>query len=216
MVSDRFYLACLRDTVGSNVAFHCVNGHGYSTNISKAHVYSKEEAQQAWDRGREFDLPLCAAMVDALSVNHVDCQYIPSESEIDDQRSEYVAFVKSRWDGNDVYWLRHAGLPTTNFDLAEIFDAPGDQDGLVWVPFNVADKAKRKTFDVSKINRRRMIQSAGLITPDHIKRHRRKRNNSGKTRWNCDGCGRINWQYNPYDFDGCSNSDCGKHRYEYA
>lgn len=74
MPSNRFYLACLRDTVGTNVAFHCIDGKGYGTNTKVAHVYTRVEAQHAWEMGREFDLPLAADKVDALTVDHVDCQ----------------------------------------------------------------------------------------------------------------------------------------------
>lgn len=67
MKSDRFYLACLRDTVGTNVSFHGLSG-GYTSDIDKARSYSREEAQSEWNSGRSFDLPpLCADKVDALA-----------------------------------------------------------------------------------------------------------------------------------------------------
>ncbi len=208
MKSDRFYLACLRDNVGSNVSFHCKDGKGYSTDIDRAHTYTREEAQKAWDLGREYDLPLCADRVDALAKYHVDSQLIPSESEKAGLYTLYVAYEKQRWDGNDVYWLRSFGLPTTNFNEATLYPYPGRNEGLVWIGFETAEAAKRRTFNSSLVDRRRMIQSAGLLTPEHVKRHRRRRPDSGKTRWNCPSCGRIHWQYNPHDFEGCSNIEC--------
>lgn len=36
-----FYMACLRDTVANNMAFHCVDGAGYTTDKNKVHVYTK-------------------------------------------------------------------------------------------------------------------------------------------------------------------------------
>lgn len=209
MKSDRFYLACFRDNVGTNVAFHCKDGCGYSTDISKAHVYTREEAQHAWEMAREFDQPLCADRIDALTEWHVDCQYIPTETTLQDGCTEYVAYQRQRWNGNDVYWLSDGRLPTCNFELATVFPKPigaGTGD-VVWVPLGAAEAAKRRTIDTSLINLRSMCQAAGLIIPERIKRMRR-RLPSGKTRWNCPGCGRIHWQYNPYDFDGCSNAFC--------
>jgi len=208
MKADRFFLACLRDTVGSNVSFHCKNGRGYSTALHLAHEYTREQAQSAWDRGRDFDMPLNADMVEELSVFHVDCQYLPTETVIEDECREYVAFEKGKWNGNDVYWITNKGLPTCDFNKAAVFDAPGDDDQLVWVPLHMACKVRRRTFCIDLINRRRMIQASGLITPDHVKRSRRRKNSSGKTRWNCPACGKISWQYNPYDFEGCNDIYC--------
>lgn len=210
MASNRFYLACLRDTTGTNVAFHG-DPSGYHTDIDKAREYTLEQAQRAWNAGREFDLPLCADRVDALATWHVDCQYIPHKSTIVENCNRYVAFQKGRWDGNDVFWIRTDGAPTTDFSMAGVYDTPGDEDGAVWIPFELADAVKRRTVSISNINRRKMVQGAGLIMPEHVKRHRNRRD-SGKTRWNCPGCGKINWQYNPHDFQGCKDAFCPKAR----
>ena len=200
-------MACLRDTLGTNTVFHCRNGAGYSSDVDKAHAYTLDEAQRAWNSGREFDLPLNADLVDSLTVNHVDCQRIPRESVVNTDKPGHVAYVAGKWDGNDVYWLSDNSLPTTDFNLAAIRDFAGSGDGLIWIPFDVANAAKRRTFSVGLINRRKMTQASGLKMPEHIKRTRR-RNHSGKTRWNCPGCGQISWQHNPYDFDGCRNINC--------
>lgn len=39
-MNNRFYMMCLRETVGNNASFHCHNGNGYSSNIDRAHVYT--------------------------------------------------------------------------------------------------------------------------------------------------------------------------------
>lgn len=210
MASNRFYLACLRDNVGDSVAFHCKNGNGYSTDIDRAHECTLEEAQKAWNGGREFDLPLCADKVDAQAQARVDCQKLPTESVISDDVTSYVGFQRGRWCGNDVFWLVEKGLPTINFHYAQRYERPGGVTDVVWLPFEMADKAKRRTLDTARLNRRKMVQAAGLITPDHIKRYRR-RQPSDKIRFNCPSCGRIAWQLHPYEFDGCSNTDCDKY-----
>lgn len=66
MCKNRFYMMCLRETVGNNASFHCHNGNGYSSDIDSAHVYTLEEAQKAWNCGRDIDQPVCADSVDAL------------------------------------------------------------------------------------------------------------------------------------------------------
>ncbi|EKI4633759.1 hypothetical protein PC147_004822, partial [Escherichia coli] len=53
-MNNRFYMMCLRETVGNNASFHCHNGNGYSSDIDRAHVYTLEEAQKAWNCGRDI------------------------------------------------------------------------------------------------------------------------------------------------------------------
>jgi hypothetical protein len=207
MASNRFYLASLRDSVGTNISFHRRDGRGYSTDTDQAHVYTRKEAQRAWNNGRKFDLPLCADRVDALTVMHVDHQGLPIQTVLRDGCRHYVGFDDYSRDGNDVYWFQGHGPKTTDFMKAVIFEAPGLYCGLIWLPFDVAEALKRRTFSRGKINRRTMTQGAGLVTPALIKRERRRKD-SGKTRFNCPDCGRIAWQLNPYIFEGCRNLAC--------
>ena len=211
MTSNRFYLACLRDNVGSNVSFHAKAGRGYTSDLDKAEIYTQAGAQAAWNRGRSFDQPLCANQVDKLAIWKVDCQYIPCESEMPEGVHRFVGFMKGRWDGNDVYWLQEDGRPTINFQQASVFSKPIDNDNEVWMPFITAEKAKRRTFNSYMINRNTLVQGAGLVTPGHIKRYRRRKE-SDKTRFNCHGCGQIVWQENPHDFNGCKNKSCEEFR----
>lgn len=214
MEPGMFYMLCLRDTVGTNASFHCKDGSGYSSDIDKAHAYTREEAQSAWNCGRDIDLPISAYWVNALSVFHVDHQHVPGETTIEDGCDRYVGFVKGQWDGNDLYWLCNGYIPVTDFSSASIYGKSDTaRDGIVWLPFHIADTAKRRTFPIELLNRRTMIQGAGLRKPDWLKRQER-RNPSGKTRWNCPCCGKISWQFNPYDFDGCRDVYCEEYRSE--
>lgn len=213
-MKNRFYLACFRDNVGGNIAFHGIDGNGYVTDISKAHQYTLEEAQQEWEGAREYDQPISADHIDALTCDKVDCQKLPSESDLSKTSSGYVAFKKGAWNGNDVYWHSLEGS-TLNFKLAmtlTLSEAKALGDRYVVVPFELANSAKRKTFAMSLLNRKTMIQGAGLKTPDRIKRNRRRKNNPME-RWNCPECGIINWQLNPHDFQGCSRIECKESKY---
>jgi hypothetical protein len=213
-MKNRFYLACLRDNVGSNMAFHAINGLGYTTDVNKAHVYTRQEAQQAWERGRLFDMPISAEHVDALTCWKVDCQLLPCESDFSQSENGYFAFRSQRWDGNDVYWLSLEG-PTLNVRLAKKFtlnEAKKLGEDVVVVPIGIAKQHERKTFDHHLLDRRTMIQGAGLVMPGHIRRaRRRKPNPHPKTRFNCPSCGKINWQHNPHDFHGCNDVFCDAH-----
>lgn len=210
-MKDRFYLACFRDNVGSNVGFHAIDGLGYTTDITKAHVYNKEQAQRAWENAREYDQPISADHIDELAVYKVDCQYIPCETTITDEEY-YAAYAKKMWDGNDVYFQSVEGL-TTDFSKAlkiTKHDALLFFADKILIPYSIAENVKRKTFQFSNINKRKMIQGAGLVTPDRIKKYKRRVANP-KERWNCPCCGKINWQYNPYDFEGCNDVNCKEH-----
>jgi hypothetical protein len=218
MKSNRFYLACYRDNVGSKVSFHRRNGSGYSTNIAEAETMTLEEAQRWFERCREFEEPLCADRVDALAEFCVDHQYIPCVTTRGRDGALYAGFQKNRFDGNLVFWISNDGLPTINFDRASFTHTPDlSSMAIVWMPALMAAQAAEKRISASLINRRSMQTAAGLITPDRVKKARRNsaRPSSRKTRWNCPYCGRISWQYNPYDFDGCSNIDCSERRQTY-
>lgn len=212
-MENKFYMLCTRETVGSNASFHCKDGMGYSSDIDKAHVYTREEAQAAWQSGRSIDQPVCESAVDSMFVYHVDHQYIPSGNPASDDARIYVGYIMGDWDGNDVFWLNDRGYPSTDFSLAKKFSAPDlSLDNVVWLPFEIADQQKRRTFPIAKFNARTMVQGRGLLTPDWLKKQRRRKGNSGKTRWNCPCCGKISWQFNPYDYDGCLDFMCEAYR----
>lgn len=208
--SPTFLMACLRDNVGGNVAFHAVDGAGYTTNIDKAARYTKEAAQKYWNSAREFDLPLDAEKIEALTVYKVDMQYIPCERVID-KSGCYVAYRKGAYAGNDVFWLDEEGGNTTNFMRAKKLSRPLNDADYICIPFAIADAQKRRTFDASKLNKRKLVQASGLITPAHIKKYRRRKYNP-KTRFNCPCCGKISWQHNPHFFEGCKDVYCDEYR----
>ncbi len=204
---NRFYLACTRDSVGSNMAFHGAKG-SYPTDVAKAQVYTLEEAQQVWETARDIDQPISADHVDAMCLYKVDCQHIPSDPTWDDS-DDYVAYRSGAWDGNDVYWYAKPSR-TTDFEKALRLtkeEATALPEGLIAIPFSLANNAKRRTFEYRHFNPRTMVQGAGLKIPEHIKKERRRRPGL-KTRMSCPSCGRFNWQYNPHDFERCSNYEC--------
>lgn len=215
-MKNRFYLACFRDNVGTSVSFQCKEFKGYHTNIDKAHVCTLEEAQYEFNHAREYDLPISADHVDDLAVWKVDHQYISRETEpLTDTQNTYVAYEKGLFDGNDVYWLNTDECTTsTNFEKASVFGYPIAKklgSKYVIIPFSMADQAKRRTFDFRKLNKRTMVQGAGLKTPEYLKKASRRKSNP-MTRFNCPSCGKITWQENPYDFESCKDFHCDEWR----
>jgi hypothetical protein len=211
-MKDRFYMACFRDNVGSNVAWHSLNGGGYTTNIDSAHVYTREEAQSAWELAREFDQPISADHVDKLAVWKVDHQNVSSKTVMDDS-THYVAFREGCWDGNDLYWMnKYFGL-TTDFKRSSFLTEKEakaflkSEPGYIVIPWNQADAVKRRTFAFNLFHQRKMVQGAGLVTPKRIKLSR-KRNPNPMSQLNCPSCGKFVWQMHSYFFEGCKDRSC--------
>ena len=205
-------MACRRDDLGGLLTWHGKKGRGYVTDISKAHEYTREGAQSSWHR--DIDQPVSADHVDALAIYRVDMQHIGCES-IDGGDCDYVAFKSGRYNGNDVYW--YYDLQNGNKDYSNDFSRAKKYSfrevamirNAVFMPFEVANLVKRKVFEIKYFNAQTMVQGAGLKIPDDIKKcKRRSARSSGKVRWNCPHCGKISWQLNPYDFDGCLDRSC--------
>ncbi|PAR95635.1 hypothetical protein CGT81_16435 [Vibrio cholerae] len=201
--------------VGSSVLFWAMDGHGYTTNIDLAHVYTREETQRDVDNGwlRDKDeFPLCADDVEALAQWRVDCQYVKKTfPDFTDPNDEYVLVKKGRWDGND---LAFANGMDFDFDYSKAksfraFDVEAyieqDQPSFVIVPRYHTDEIARRTFQKQNINRRKMITAAGITGL----RQKRTRKASGKNRFNCIYCGRIIWDFaHPDDGLHCGSDSC--------
>lgn len=209
---QQFYLASLRDTLGGNMSFHSLEHSGYHTDIRKAQPYSRDQAQQAWENGRSFDLPVSKFWVDSLAVYHVDHQYIPTATKLVDGEFRYVGYMRGQYEGNDVFWLCDGYKPVRDFSSATVYDIPDQSNtDVVWLPHSMVDAVKRPTFALRLLDRRSMIQHCGLKQPDWVRKERRRKSASNNVRWNCPGCGQLHWQLNPYSFDGCRNPLCSSY-----
>ena len=78
-MSDLFYLQDSRASLGSQAMFWALNGCGYTSNVSKAQSYTKEQAQSQHN-GRLTDVPLMCSLVNELTELGVDCQRLPEAS----------------------------------------------------------------------------------------------------------------------------------------
>jgi len=72
---DEYYLQDSRDLVGNDMLFWAKNGQGYTTDLRKAHVYTKDEAVKQ-HQCRETDIPWPKEYIDAKTRPAVDCQYV--------------------------------------------------------------------------------------------------------------------------------------------
>ncbi|UGQ44937.1 hypothetical protein [Massilia endophytica] len=81
MSDDLFYLQDSRSYVGNDMLFWAKDGNGYTTDISKAQVYSKADAV-ARHQIRETDIPWPKSYIDAKTRPAVDMQYVKCDEAL--------------------------------------------------------------------------------------------------------------------------------------
>lgn len=201
-----FYLQDSRSNVGTNVSFWRKGGAGYGCGLGELETYTLEEAQRQHDC-RETDIPLLKELVDKLSISAVDCQVLP-ESEPIDNNGEYVIQIKGHWNGNDILFV--GGYQRTyNYESAKIFTIEevnrhySDANIYHFFSKTAIDEISRRTFQEENIDKYRMIRKPGI----KLKKPKRARYTTGKSRGNCPVCGRITWDYNPYENAYCTDHD---------
>lgn len=72
---DLYYLQDSRNYVGNDVLWWAKGGNGYTTDLSKAELYTKATAVQMHE-ARSTDIPWPAAYIQARTRPAVDAQYI--------------------------------------------------------------------------------------------------------------------------------------------
>lgn len=75
MSEELFYLQDSRSYVGNDMQFWAKDGKGYTTDVSKAEVYTKPEAV-AMHESRVTDTPWPKVYIDAKTRPAVDMQYV--------------------------------------------------------------------------------------------------------------------------------------------
>lgn len=205
-MDELFYLTSRHGDCDDDLMLHGIEGNGYVTDLSKAHKFTLEEAQKELDHDIN-SLPLLVDAVDAIGIQAVDCQYI-KEPKRKDPNGEYVVQVDRTWNGNDIAFIKKYG-ETFDYREAEVFtydEAMMHFAGTRNVILSKAymDSLSRPVMWRSLVSTRKMITGAGI----KYKKPRKKKEGTGKTRMNCPSCGRLHWQHNPYDFDGCDNTSC--------
>jgi len=209
-MGELFYLQDSRSNLGSNAVFWNKDGCGYGTNLDQLEVYTLESAQ-SHHSGRNSDVPLLKSLVDELSVLAVDHQYLP-ESLTDDKTGEYVIQIKGSWNGNDILFVAEHGSSykyndAKVFTVGEISSFLSNKDRYTVFSKHSIDRIARRTFQIENIDKKSMITKAGI----KLVKPKRVRPTTGKTRGNCPECGKITWDYNPYE-----NSYCAEHEHEFS
>jgi len=202
-----FYLRSRHGDTGTNVMFHNKNGAGYGTNLDNLHVFTTEEAQKKLDWDIK-SLPLLKSEVDKLSILAVDMQYLDAVKS-KEFSGLYVVQMDRKWNGNDICFYSEDG-ETFDYGKAHVFIGGAGvnfilgKSGMILWPKDYLDTICRRTFQSTNINTRKMITGAGIV----YRKPRKPRPTTGKTRGNCPECGKITWDYNPYEDAYCADHYC--------
>jgi len=78
---SEFYLQDSRSYVGNDVLWWAKDGRGYTTDLSKAHIYTKEDAQRQHD-SRPSDIPWPKDYIDQKTRPAVDVQHIKRDEAL--------------------------------------------------------------------------------------------------------------------------------------
>ena len=208
MENQEYFLTSRHGNLGSTVVFHNKNEQGYGTDLGKLNVYSKEEAQKHHNNYGRSSLPILVSKAIDKSVERVDCQYIDLAEGLYINRPNYkvVVQVVGSYDGNDIRFKTKNGgsYDLTDDCIFELSELKGLGCGVAIWCYEYIKSKTRKTLQQRNINTRSMCRGVKL-------QRVRKYSESGLNRWNCPTCGKISWQYNPYDFDGCKDLNCKSH-----
>lgn len=189
---NEFYLLDTRTYLGSTCTFWAIDGHGYVSDLTKAHVFNLKEAQK-WANKKNHFTPLSKAQVDALATKRIDCQQLESDKDHSLSEGIVINSPPREFDGNDIYFLAEDGKVTANYNEARVFTPDEALKKLTQTTGKIMSKAFldsicRPTFQKQNINKRKMMGSAGIKY-----RSPKKRIRSGKQRTNCPKCGKIMW-----------------------
>lgn len=94
---NEFYLQDSRSYVGNDVLWWAHGGNGYTTDLSKAQIYTKEDAQRM-HTSRPSDIPWPKPYIDAKTRPAVDMQYIKRDEALTGTGIELVKPVKAKPD----------------------------------------------------------------------------------------------------------------------
>lgn len=148
---EEFYLQDSRGYVGTNISWWQEGGNGYTTDLRKAHKYSKDEAIRSHN-SRSTDIPWSKSYIDTRTHPAVDMQYIKREvallvpalqgdylgDTLPENISDEFYLQDSRdYVGNDVLWRVSEGFAVSNdISRARVFS----RDAVRRIAFGKSDR----------------------------------------------------------------------------
>jgi len=196
----KFYMQDSRSNVGTSAMFWAQDHKGYTTDLSKAHVFTQEQAQSQHNF-RETDIPWPVGFIDMRAYQAVDCQHLDTGIFSKLEGDEFYASIPHQWDGNNLFFVG-SGSTTTNLSLADVLTRRQVDFLCMSGAYQIfkkeyVDSKARRVVSVDMMKSRTSIKAAGIIL--------RKPRKPKYTPINCGHCGRFLSERQVY-FD-CPN--CG-------
>lgn len=187
---NQFYLRDSRSNVGSFLTFWGGGGNGYTSNLAKAHRYSREEAYRQHEL-RGSDIPVPADYVDSHAQLMVDVQLLRGEHASSAGVTLYHLQRLGMYDGNAAYWLTATGTYSPDFGQAiavsmdEAIDLCTQHASLkIWEkPF--IDTIAVSAVTAASVLDKRNLRQAGITLPTPPKEK------AYTQRYRCAGCNRF-------------------------
>lgn len=126
-MAEEYYLQDSRSFVGNDMLFWAKNGQGYTTDLRKAHVYTKHEAVSQ-HQCRETDIPWPKDYIDSKTRPAVDTQYVSVEEAL---KNTGVTLIKPQKPKKERYKCGGCGVFKNEF---EYFSAPCKKCGRDNIP----------------------------------------------------------------------------------
>ena len=197
-METEFYLRDTRSDVGSTCIFWNKGGAGYGSSLNNAEIFTKEQAQRYADQQRHF-IPLSKTKVDELASMRVDMQFLGRQGfDHGSEMNLYLVQANDDYDGNDIYFCAEFGV-TLDPTKAKTVTKGAAPNGYNIFPKEFIDRISRRTIQAENISIRKMTQNAGI----KYRSPRKPRASTGKTRHNCPTCGKMVWDFNPYEAPYC-------------
>jgi len=172
---DAFYLQDSRSLTGDYMMFWAQDGKGYTSDLRKAHVYTKDEAMSQ-HRCRESDIPWPKEYIDDRTHQAVDMQYL-KDAEANPYFANpdcvFVFQVDKGFNGNDVYWQypENSDPPNgTNFEAAFSSRILQARKLTPW-PLDYIETKARPVVHAQCVSRKQALKGTGitLIKPKKYK-----------------------------------------------
>lgn len=187
---DQFILQDSRSLTGTRISWW-ENGGGYTTDVSKAEVFSRAAAL-AQHESRETDLPWPLEFVLSRTQIAVDHQYIrPVRLVVRTWEDPCYVSVKCTHDGNDLVWVSSTGQTAdlvraavfTRAQAAELFGSEGDRCSREIWPKTYIDAKARPIASSADMTVMQALLDTGITLAEPPRRRVR--------RPKCEACGRF-------------------------
>lgn len=110
-MNDLYYLQDKRQYVGNDVLWWAKNRAGYTTDVSKAHIFTKDEAVRQ-HRSRETDIPWPKDYIDGKTRPAVDMQYVDIDIAL---QGTGIELIKPERQRKETYRCNGCGIFMTEY-----------------------------------------------------------------------------------------------------